>query len=266
MPWQSVVIGPYPFCVGLREKLSAWAARAWREQPGWLLITYMTVVVATGPGKSAVQPDAHSLYTIPVLALVAFLVWRVWRGGPIARIWLIWTSGLGYLAAAYQLAPRPQDIWLVAAFAAQIALLLSPAVYQRTRRPGDHAFGSPPAVLPGKPRSWLYSWSLLAGLVLTLLLAARVNFVAFPGCGPARTALAHVPVGCIAHAKGNPMPFLVTGRAGSLISAAALVRDWAQWALVCFSVLYAIQLLTTRRRPPVPANPGAGYPDPAAVA
>lgn len=184
---------------------------------------------------------------------------------PIARILLLWISGLGYLAAAYQLAPRPQDIWLVAAFAAQIALLLSPAVYRRTRRPGDRDFASPPTGLPGRPRSWLYPWSLLAGVVLTLLLAAQVNAAPFPGCAPARTPLARVPIRCIAHTRGNPMPFLVTGRAGSLISAAALTRDWAQWALVCFSVLYAIQLLTARRRPPVQASPSAGHPAPQAL-
>lgn len=76
-----MAIGPYPLRVGLREKLPAWAARAWREQPGWLLIIYTTAVVVTGPGEIAVQSDAHSLYTIPVLALMVFLAWRVWRGG-----------------------------------------------------------------------------------------------------------------------------------------------------------------------------------------
>jgi hypothetical protein len=102
--------------------------------------------------------------------------------------------------------------------------------------------------------------------VLTLLLAAQVNFVGFPDCAPAGTALAHVPIGCVAHARGNPVAFLITGRAGSMISAAALARDWAQWALVCFSVLYAIQLMRTRRRPQTRADPGAAQPVPVAVA
>jgi hypothetical protein len=34
-----------------------------------MLVLY---VVATGPGKVAVQLDPHSAYTIPVLALMAF--------------------------------------------------------------------------------------------------------------------------------------------------------------------------------------------------
>jgi hypothetical protein len=260
------VVGPYPFRVGVREKLPAAAARAWRSRPGWLLIIYVALVVVTGPDKSAGRLDAHTVYVIPVLVLIAFVAWRVWRGGPIARIWLIWTSGVGYLAAAYRLAPHSQDLWLVVAFAAQLALLLSPAIYQRTRRPGDRDFEVRGPVRPGWPRAWVYPWSVLAGLVLTLLLGAHVNFVAFPSCAPAGTALARAPISCIAHARGNPLPFLITGRAGSLISEVALIKDWTEWALICFSVLYAIQVLASRQRPVRQADPGAGHPAPAAAA
>src|SRR5262249_25313149 len=91
-------------------------------------------------------------------------------------------------------------------------------------RPVDRTGGVRLAVMPGRPRSWLSPWSLLAGLVLTLLIAATINFVAFPGCAPAGTALADLPARCLGHARGTPAPFLITGRTWAQITVAAWSR------------------------------------------
>jgi hypothetical protein len=68
--------------------------------------------------------------------VVVFCVRRVSRGGRISRMILIIASGLSYVSAVLAVA-RSWDLPIAAlaiVCAAQIALLVSPAVYGRTRR------------------------------------------------------------------------------------------------------------------------------------
>ena len=102
--------------------------------------------------------------------VVVFCVWRVSRGGRISRMILIIASGLSYASAVLAVA-RSWDL-LVAALAivsaAQIALLVSPAVYGRTRPAPIQLRAEGWAQLVRRPPSWLLPWGLFLGVVLTL--------------------------------------------------------------------------------------------------
>ncbi len=243
---------------------------AWREQPGPLLVAFLVLYALSGPiaftltyhpglgGRPAV------LISIPWLILVPFLTWRVWRGGRISRVLLILNAVLGYAGIALHFARlwRPLELWLLSDFAAQVALLVSPAVYQRTR-PGTHFRAATVAPLAGKLRWWMLPWGLLAGLVITLLLLGQMGWAAIPGCGPAGASLAHLPGRCIGLAQGYPLRFLSGYQGVPEIGKLALIKDWAQWSLVSGSVLYAVQVLRLGRQDrPEPAPPGPQSPPP----
>jgi hypothetical protein len=108
----------------------------WRKPgAGEMLQVYLLLsVVAFFLGllwRPAVPQD--DVVSLPV---VVFCVWRVSRGGRISRMILIIASGLSYVSAVLAVA-RSWGLLIVALiiiYAAQIALLVSPAVYGRTRR------------------------------------------------------------------------------------------------------------------------------------
>jgi hypothetical protein len=137
---------------------------------------------------------------------------------------------------------------LLAIYAAQIALLVSPAVYQRTRLsapPGPRSFPS----MPVKPPLWMLLLALLAGLVITLLYLGSMDVAAIPGCGPAGATAAQLPNDCFGLAEGYPLRFLTAYQGIPEISQSALILDWAQWSLVSFSTLYLLWLPGRRSRP-----------------
>ncbi len=236
--------------------------RAWREQPGPLLAAFLVLYALSAPTaftlthNSGIGGRPAVLISIPWLFLVPVLTWRVWRGGRISRVWLIVNGVAGYAGIALHLARlwRPLDVWLLADFAAQVALLVSPAVYQRTR-PRRHGRAATAAPLAGQPRGWMLPGSLLAGLVITLLLLSHGGWTAIPGCGPASASLARLPGRCIGLAEGYPLRFLFGHQDVPYIDQLALIKDWAQWSLVSGSVLYAFQLLRRGRQDrPEPAQ------------
>jgi hypothetical protein len=203
------------------------------------------------------------LISIPWHIVVPLLTWRVWRGGRICRVLLITNGVLGYAGIALHLARlwRPLELWLLADFAGQVALLASPAVYQRTR-PGAHLRAVTVAPLAGRPRMWMLPWALLAGLVITLLFLAQMDWTAIPGCGPASAAVASLPSRCIGLAQGYPLRFLFGHQSVPEIDKPALVRDWAQWSLISGSALYVFHVLRLGRqdRPGTAADPHAPPP------
>src|SRR5260370_8562001 len=95
---------------------------------------------------------------------------------------------------------------LLAIYAIQIALLTSPAVYQRTRG-DDHAALSHPSTRSARPPLWLISTGLLAGLIVTLLYLANMNWTPIPGCAGPPASPHPLPAPCIALAPGHPPPF-----------------------------------------------------------
>jgi hypothetical protein len=91
--------------------------------------------------------------------------------------------------------------------------------------------------------------ALLAGLVVTLMYLGSMDWAAIPGCGPAGAAIAQLPSRCFALVQGYPLPFLTASQGTPEIDKAALVKDWAQWSLVSFSVFYLLWLVQRRPAP-----------------
>jgi hypothetical protein len=166
--------------------------------------------------------------------VVVFCVWRVSRGGRISRMILIIVSGVSYVSAVLAVA-RSWDLLIAALtiiYAAQIALLVSPAVYGRTRRAPIQVRAGGWAQLVRRPPSWLLPCGLLLGVVVTLAYLGSMGVVAVPGCRPAAAEA------CSVLAEGYPLRWLTAPQGTPVIDKYALVRDCAQWALACSSVLY----------------------------
>jgi len=140
----------------------------------------------------------------------------------------------------------PVSDWLLVAFAAQIAALVSPAAYRHTRR-GTGTACTSVALVAGGPKPWLLPWSLLAGLALTLMLLGQMAPVALPGCGPAGSFIEQLPERCRGLAEGHPLRFLLGDHSIPRINKMALVKDWAQWSLVSATILYVFNLIRAGR-------------------
>jgi hypothetical protein len=200
-----------------------------------MLLAYM-LLATIGFIWSWLSRTAGLQSSLSSFVITAFLAWRVSRGGRFSRMILIIGSGASYAVATLAVA-RLWDLTamaLVIIGAAQVALLLSPPVYGRTRRPVPipvRARGW--AQLVRRPPSWLLSWGLLAGALVTLAcLGGNLDWVAIAGCRPAASDA------CVAVAEGYPLRWLTSHQNVPVISKGALLRDWAQWALVSTSVLY----------------------------
>jgi hypothetical protein len=168
----------------------------------------------------------------------AFFAWRVARGGRVSRVLLLAFAVLACFAAMSALAFRftPAGLGVLAAVGAQVAVLLSPAVHQRTRPKGVAVSAGEPAGPQGQSRRrrtprWLVTvlaGALALGLsgaaVAEVVFAARVasydsrtvhlrpgqpsrvtltqgRYFAFAGCGPD-------PFGCL---PLNPRQLTVRG-------------------------------------------------------
>ncbi|HEY2550294.1 MAG TPA: hypothetical protein VGI64_06920 [Streptosporangiaceae bacterium] len=225
--------------------------RFWRSEADvCLAFCFLLEVIALA--LSAVSRPALSTNGWPLgLALTAFLLWRVSRGGRTSRIVLIILFVLVFGETAW-VGPRQWNqgiLALLVIYAAQLVLLISPAVYQRTRpdwQPGQavQAIGT-----WARPPRWMVLSALLAGVVVTLLFLGSENWVPIAGCGPSGAAAAQLPGRCFTLAQGSPLRFLTADHQGvAFIDKAGLIADWAQWALVSFTLLYLLWL-PSRRNP-----------------
>lgn len=237
-------------------------ARIWRNSPGQMLALYLTLVVIA----LVVVDVSHPLLSVksqPLsLPVAAFLAWRVTRGGWISRLILILVSMYSFAGAAF-IGPRQWSLVilaLLAIYATQVALLVSPAVYQRTRRNAspDHV---PAGSMRWTPPLWMPLSALITGLVLTLLNLGSESWAAIPGCGPAGATFAQLPGRCIGLAQGYPVRFLTAYQGMPLIDKAGLADDWAHWSIVSFAVFYLLLLL--HRRHDVPRDQTVTAEDPA---
>jgi len=237
-------------------------ARIWRNSPGQLLALYLIlgvlalVVAAVSHPSLSVEPDA------PWLLVAVFLAWRVSRGARVSRVVLI-LAGMVLFAGTASIHTR---LWsygvlaLLAIYGMQIALLVSPVIYQRTRR-NDQPDRVPTVMMRWTPPLWMPLSGLLAGLVATLLSLANMGEAAIPGCGPTRAAIAELPRRCFGLAQGYPVRFLTAYQGTPLIHKAGLVEDWAHWSIVSFAVFYI--LLLVHRRPEAPCDQPVIAEDPA---
>jgi hypothetical protein len=235
-------------------------ARIWRNSPGQLLFLYLVlgvialVVVAVSHPSPSVK--AQPLW----LPLAAFLAWRVSHGGWASRLILILVSMISFASAAF-IGPRQWNLGilaLLAIYATQVALLVSPAVYQRTRR--NLSRDVAPTVSM-RPPLWIPLSALFTGLAATLLSLAHVDWAAIPGCGPAGATIAQLPGRCFGLAQGYPVRFLTAYQSMPLIDKAGLADDWAHWSIVSFAVFYILLLL--HRRHDVPRDLPVTAEDPA---
>jgi hypothetical protein len=167
--------------------------------------------------------------------ITAFLAWRVSRGGRISRMILILGNGAACARAVLDVA-RLWDVAVVAlavVSAVQVALLVSPPVYGRTRpAPVQVRAQSWRQLLPPRPPAWLLPWGLLAGVLVTLAYLGSMDFITIAGCRPATSDA------CSAFAEGYPLRWLSADQGTPLIFKDALLRDSVQWALCCTSVVY----------------------------
>lgn len=233
-------------------------ARIWRDSPGQLLALYLVLgVIALAVSHSS--PSAKS--QLHWFLLAVFLAWRVSRGGWLSRLVLILVSMTSFAGAAF-IGPRQWNLGilaLLAIYAAQVALLVSPAVYQRTRRNPS----TDPAPVSMRPPVWMFLSALLTGLVATLISLGNMGSAAIPGCGPIGATIAQLPGRCFGLAQGYPVRFLTAYQGTPLIDKAGLLDDWAHWSVVSFAVFYLLLLL--HRRHDVPRDQPVTAEDPAVV-
>jgi hypothetical protein len=208
----------------------------WRRPGADEILRVYVLLAAIGFAWNWLSHGFGPRESLPWFLITAFLAWRVSRGGRISRAILILASGAFYVVAVLHVA-RLWDLSVIALViiaAAQVGLLLSPPVLGRTTR-----WPAPvPARAEGwtqlarRPPAWLLPWGLLAGVLLTLACLGSMDFTLIAGCRPAASGA------CTPLAEGYPLRWLTSHHNDPLISKGALLRDCAQWALACTSVLY----------------------------
>jgi hypothetical protein len=201
----------------------------WRD-PRWtglLMAGYVVLSLAVGPDgffRGDTRPVGLGTTVSGSLA-AAFFAWRVTRGGRISRMVLIWTAWGAFAATAFDIAPRfgPAIFAALAACAVQLALLLSPAVYQRTRPRGwagqaDWTRVRPPLVL--------LVFGVLAGLVVTLL-----------GLSHQDSPPSGLPI-----ADGFPLRWLAAYHSALVVDWGAMLKDWLECTVLSGAALYGFWL------------------------
>ena len=138
---------------------------------------------------------------------------------------------------------------MLAAYAAQVALLLSPAVYQRTRAPG---WAAPAGWARLRPPLAVILLGILAGLGVTLLGLASMSSPP-PGCDYGDAG--RLPgIVCLTVAEGAPLRWLTAYHGAPVVNWAAMARDWAQDAVISVAALYSFWIATRAREEPAAAG------------
>jgi hypothetical protein len=213
----------------------------WRRPGAEEMLLVFLLLAAIGFTWSWLSHTASPQNPLWSFLSTAFFTWRVSRGGRISRMILIITSGASYAEAVLAIA----RLWnlaimaLVIICAAQIALLVSPPVYGRTRRTPIPVRARGWAQLVRRPPAWLLPWGLLAGVLLTVACLGNVDWITIAGCRPAASGA------CSALAEGYPLRWLTAYQNVPVIFKGALLKDCAQWALASTSVLYVAWLWLT---------------------
>jgi hypothetical protein len=215
----------------------------WRDprRAGWLMWAYFllslvagsVLYLRVGPASGGQSGDRYDWIAS------AFFAWRVTRGGRISRMLLIIGGGLACLGTASTVARHfgPATFGVLAIYLAQLGLLLSPSVYQRTRPPD---WAEPPAVTRVLPPLTLLLLGVFAGLSITLLCLADSGLtVPVSAC---ETGAESVTAQCNTLAEGYPLPWVTVLHAASSVSWVAMAKDWVQWAVVSTSALYGLWL------------------------
>jgi hypothetical protein len=242
-------------------------------RPGVMMTAYVVLFLVAGPWPISSAPStayklAHDV-SLPAIAVAAFLAWRVARGSALARgIIIVWTA-LGFTGMFSSPELRSGSLvpcWLLVAYAAQIALLLTAPVYDRTRKDPADCYPGPTAVLPAPPK-WMLPAAVAAGGLLTLVFLANMSPEPVPGCqSPSYLAPRTAPLArCETLSQGFPVHYLsaipdlgldngskispanMSLSANAVINKGAAVEDLALWTLAGATAMYMLWI--PRRRP-----------------
>jgi hypothetical protein len=233
------------------------------RSPAVLMAAYVALFIWNGPWLGSEIPAHRNGFQIFVAILLAIFAAR---GSQAARVVMITYSIVGVLGVFFGSADpgptKPLGAILLAltCMLAQIALLVSSPMYQRTRPGGssDQAQGHP--FLP-----WPRVWSVLAGAAGGLAMAL------VPFSDGTRETLCSAGSGrpaspCQTAGFGYPIAYRFpwNNLAPRGINWAAFATDWALWGLSILLVIYLVQLNRSREyadlgKPPS-AEPVPGHP------
>jgi hypothetical protein len=244
-------------------------------RPGVLMTAYLVLFLVAGPwpGAHGVPATAHALsrdVSMSGVVIAAFLSWRITRGSSLARgLILAWTI-LGFAGAFMSQVLQSGSLvpcWLLAAYAGQLALLLSAPVYDRTRKDPLARYPGRVSLWPAPPR-WMLPGALATAVVGMLLGLGSMGLAHAPDCGPAGCTLSQgYPVHFL---TANPVlslqdgvrPF-ISSLSGAVISSGGLAEDLALWTLAAFAAMYLLWI-PQRRPDPARSVTALAAPDPLA--
>ena len=223
----------------------------WRDprRAGLLMAASFLISLAVDPSvflKVGSGPPGLGTHVLGALGS-AFFAWRVTRGGRISRMLLVISAEIGFLTTAFEIASRfgPVVFGVLIANAVQIALLLSPAVYQRTRPPD---WAGPVGWTRVWPPPALLLLGILAGLVATLLGLAQIDFPA-SGCYYGDAGRASMT--CLTVVDGWPLRWLGGYHSALVVDWAAMAKDLVQCTVIGASVFYCFWLGPRTREEPI---------------
>jgi hypothetical protein len=236
-------------------------ARSLRS-PAALMTAYVLLFVWGGPWLGSAGSASRNA---PQIAIAVVLAIFAATGSRSARVVMITYSMVGVLAVfsgtTHSGVSKPLGTFLpaLACALAQIGLLVSTPMYQRTRPGWTRGAVQPYPFLP-----WPKLWSVLAGAAggLGLALVPFSDGLRETVC----SAGGRPPSPCPAAGFGYPIAYRYAwdNLAPRGINFAAFATDWALWGLSILLVLYLVQLNRSREyahldaRPP--AEPVPGHP------
>jgi len=207
----------------------------WRRPGASELLLLFLVLAAVSTTLAWLLHGRRAPYPLPACAVLAFLTWRVSRGGRLSHGLLLLGSAAACGVAAMSLA-RSWDrdvVTLLVLEGAKFALLLSPPVHGRTDQPRLNQVRLDSwASLLRRPPAWLLLSALLAGAGVTMACLGHMDWGPVAGCRPAGSDP------CMALSEGYPLRWLTARGNAPVIAKAALLRDFVQWSVVSGWVLY----------------------------
>jgi hypothetical protein len=234
------------------------------RSPAVLMAAYVALFIWNGPWLGSQTPASRNGFQILVAILLAI---SAARGSRAARVVMITYSIVGVLAVFFgsaHVAPPAQPFGAIlvtlTCMLAQIGLLVSSPMYQRTRPDGCPVQVRGESFLP-----WPKTWSVLAGVAGGLAMAL------VPFSDGMRETLCSAGIGrpaspCQTAGFGYPIAYRFSWNdlAPRGINWAAFATDWALWGLSIMLVIYLVQLNRSREYPkpgmPPPGEPVPGHP------
>jgi hypothetical protein len=225
-------------------------ARFWHK-PGVLMTTYLALYVIAGVWATTRFPTSTTQPRLPDLGSVligAFLALLVTRGSSVSRGLIIVATAVLVLVLLNSRDLKSGgfvSLGLLVMCLAQIALLVSTPVYERTRKDCADRPPSGARMWPTPPW-WLAAVALAAGLLITLLFLGTEDLQSVPCALPPSAT----PARCVTLAQGFPLHFLAATSSGSeaypLIYKGAAAEDLAIWTVLSFAAGYLIWLPSQR--------------------